>query len=239
MGSPECGTPAPNQRPVAARRRLAAAVVLMAGLAACGQNQSDQPVADALTARQLTPAGGSPPGTSGLPAGHPAVAAPTRQGAVDLGGLTAVVPEGWRQLSPSSSMRVAEFALPGVDGAADANLAVFAGIGGSVEDNVARWVGQFTQPDGGPTAPLAERRTVVAGEGEVGGGLPVAVVAVSGTYNGGMGMGAATSNPGFRMLGAIVETGSGLHYFKVIGPEATVRHWSAAFEAFVASLRQG
>lgn len=225
-------------RPAKRPRRVRGLVALLAAGAAvmisCGQNQSDKPVADALAENQLTPVAEP----TAAPPGHPPVggavsAAPLREGVVDLRGVTAVPPESWRQVPPSSSMRAAEFELPGAAGAA--NLAIFAGNWGSVDDNVARWVGQFSGPDGAPASGV-QRRSLVVGEGQPGGGLQVVRVAVSGTYIGDMGGG--TANPGYRMLGAIVQTSSGFHYLKVVGPEATVFEWEDEFDAFVASLRR-
>lgn len=222
------------------QRRLRARFVLVSAVAAatlsCGQNQSGKPVAESMADNQLTPVAAP----RSAPAGHPPMGgqmalAPAVDGVVDLsGGVTGAPPEGWRQVPPSSSMRVAEFELPGSGGAA--SVAIFAGTMGSVEDNVARWVGQFSGPDGTPASGL-ERTTLVVGEGEAGGGLKVVRVAVSGTFSGGMGMGGGGANPGYRMLGAIVERGSDFHYIKAVGPEATLVEQEANFDAFIASLR--
>lgn len=216
---------------------VCAALLAIATLSSCGQNQTAKEGDAALAEIQLKPVtqrAAAPPGHP--PMGGRAAPATARPGAVDLQGVTAVMPEGWRQLAPSSSMRVAEFELPGSSG--PANLAVFAGTMGTVDANVARWVGQFSAADGSATV-REERRSLVVGEGEEGGGLQVVRVAVSGTFNGGMGMGGGTSSPGYRMVGAIVQSGSGFHYLKAVGPEATVVEREDEFDAFVGSLRGG
>ena len=60
------------------------------------------------------------------------------------GTLGFVAPEGWVEEKPSSSMRVAQYRLPGSESlGGDAELAVFSAIGGTVDQNVQRWLGQF------------------------------------------------------------------------------------------------
>ncbi len=72
-------------------------------------------------------------------------------GGAPAAGLAWTAPEGWRSVPPSSSMRVAEWALAKADGdPEDASLVVFhfPGTGGSVQANLDRWYTQFEQPDG-------------------------------------------------------------------------------------------
>ncbi len=66
------------------------------------------------------------------------------------GGVTLVAPQGWVSEQPSSSMRKSQYRLPGPDTGGDAEVAVFAGIGGSAQANIDRWIGQFSGPDGSP-----------------------------------------------------------------------------------------
>ena len=60
---------------------------------------------------------------------------------IQIGQLQAKVPKDWKEEQPSSSMRIAQFRVPGNDG--DGELVVFSGIGGSVDANLNRWYGQF------------------------------------------------------------------------------------------------
>ncbi|MFC1525267.1 hypothetical protein ACFL6X_00475 [Candidatus Latescibacterota bacterium] len=237
------GSAAPGRTPAnRARRALRALTVTsltVTALLACSQNQSDKPVDEALAESGLTavPKAGSP-SAGHPPVGHPPVATSLGEGRVAVGQLSAVLPEGWRPVPPSSSMRAAEFVLPGSSGVGDANLAVFVGNWGSAEDNVSRWVGQFSQPDGSSSVEAAQRRAIVVGQGEEGGDLPVTRVDVTGTFSGAMGAGAGAATPDSRMLGAIVQTGATFHYLKLVGPEPTVGRWQASFDTFVASMRQ-
>jgi hypothetical protein len=131
-------------------------------------------------------------------------------------------------------MRAAEYVVAG-DGEGEAVLTVFhfgAGLGGSVDDNVARWAGQMRSERGEPIAPTIARRTV--------GALPVTTVEAEGQMSTGM-PGAPQPAPlvRARLLGAIVEGPQGLVFFKLSGPPATVESARAAFDALLASLAPG
>lgn len=195
----------------------------------CSQNYSDKRSHEALVERGMKTLKASPEEEKGStgPAG----------GRVIYGSLTAMPPSGWEQLTPSSSMRLAEFRLPGnPPGSGDATLAIFyfgQGQGGSVEQNIGRWYGQFEQPDGGSTKEASRRwRDSVYG-------MPVTMVDIAGSFAAGMGPGAGSDEPvqGYRMLGAIVESDKGPYFFKLIGPEATVSRWSQSFTAFIHSIQ--
>ena len=58
-----------------------------------------------------------------------------------IGDLLANVPDSWIGIRPSSSMRLMEFRLGLVTD--DAPLAIFKNIGGSIDENLERWSGQF------------------------------------------------------------------------------------------------
>jgi hypothetical protein len=205
---------------------LAICLSLAAG---CSQNYSDKRAHEALAEHGLKAVGAKPLEEIGSIAAAP--------GRIDVGGLTAMPPVGWEQLTPSSSMRLAEFRLPGQPmGSGDATLAIFyfgRGQGGSLENNIDRWYGQFDQPDGGSTKESSRRwqDTVY--------GMPVTMVDIAGTFTAGMGSGARADEPaaGYRMLGAIVESGKGPFFFKLIGPKATVSHWNPSFTAFISSIQ--
>jgi len=132
-------------------------------------------------------------------------------------------------------MRAAQYLIPGPAG--DVTLAVFyfgVGQGGSIDDNLQRWWGQFEQPDGRPSAAVAQRteRTV--------GTLPVTVTTLVGRSRGGGGMMGAAAEPprdDQMLLGAIVTTPRGPWFFKMTGPRATVEAARPAFNALLDSAR--
>lgn len=205
----------------------AGACLLLFLVVACGQHYSEKEPDAALAERGLVPlrqeadphAGIQIPGTSG---------AALEEGQVRIGDLMAVLPAGWVSQPPSGSMRVAQFSVS--DGAgAQAEMAVFSGNWGSVDDNVARWVGQFTQPDGSSTDAATQRW-----ETRSTGGISITVVDIPGTYGGGMGGGTAQTN--YRMLGAIVPAAGTFYYLKFTGPADLIIAQRKAFDALIQSL---
>ena len=145
-----------------------------------------------------------------------------------VGGLSWSVPAGW-QAAPERPMRVATYVIPAAPGQDAGECGVFffgRGQGGSVEDNLARWKGQFEPPsDAKPV-----EKTV--------NGLKVHEIAVSGTYTspGGPMMQSQGKKPGWRLLGAIVEAPDGLVFFKATGPAATMAKAEKDFQALLKSL---
>jgi hypothetical protein len=150
--------------------------------------------------------------------------------------LTFSAPAGWKPVATSSSMRVAQFALPRAAGdTADADLVVyyFGGSGGTVAANIDRWLGQMQQPDGTPSAAAARRDTRTIN------GLTVTLVDVSGTYVAEMTPGAAARHhsPNFRLRAAVIETANGPYFVKLTGPSRTIAAAERSFEQFLASLK--
>ena len=104
--------------------------------------------------------------------------------------------------------------------------------GGGVQDNLDRWYGQFSQPDGRASRDAATLTIKTVGT------LRVTAVDLPGTYLGSrMGPGEAPApRTGWRMLAAIVHAPQGLVFFKLIGPETVVQRAEPAFEALVSSF---
>lgn len=143
----------------------------------------------------------------------------------------------WVKEEPGSSMRKAQYRLPGKNGAGDAEMAVFffPGTGGSVKANLGRWYGQFKQPDGSNTKDHAEEKKLTAN------GLDVTITYTTGTYlqstSPMMMSGPVEENPGYAMLAAIVETPEGPWFFKVVGPKSTIDEWRKEFQEFSATFK--
>jgi hypothetical protein len=130
-------------------------------------------------------------------------------------------------------MRVAEYLVPRAAGdASDAECTVITfgpSQGGSVNDNIDRWVRQFNPLSGAPTRGTARV-----------GGMNVTRIEVAGSYHPMMMPGApgvASTQPGARLIGAIVETPSGLWFFKLTGSDSTVRSAAPELDALIASIR--
>jgi len=140
------------------------------------------------------------------------------------GDLELTVPEGWVAVKPRISMIQAEFALPKVEGDENDGRLTVMRAGGTVEDNVKRWRGQFQELQ----ANEVEEIDVA--------GTPVTLVDLSGTYNDQRGpMAPAEIRPGYRMLAAIISAGDGLLFLKAYGPAKTMEKHAADFRGFVES----
>jgi hypothetical protein len=196
-------------------------VCLIAVLTACSQGVEMRETPKAPESTQA-------PESAQVPEGHP----PMPPMAGHSASLSMTAPEGWVVEKPSSSMRAAQYALPGEGEASDAEVVVFffgPGQGGGVEANLERWKGQFTRPDGTPAAPDASLESRIVNE------LPVTLLDISGTYDSGMMMGGGGPRTGQRMRAAVIETRGGNYFVRLLGPAATVERWSDSFDSFLGS----
>ena len=220
-----------------ARRGLT--LVLLAA-AACGGSETGTDAA----AIQPAPAAQAAPGE--LPPDHPPlpdpqsadnlIAPPPPGSGTGATGLSWTSPEGWIPETPSSSMRRAQYRVPGPGG--DGELVVFyfgPGQGGDAMANAVRWANQFAQPDG--RAPREAMKTEQIRVGDV----PVLLTEVTGTYSGGMTMmgGESANLENHMLLGAIAQGGDANWFFKLTGPEATLAAQREAFRGMIESLRRG
>jgi hypothetical protein len=173
------------------------------------------PASSAATAASSGAAHAGPHGATGAAQGTAAVAPDVAWDA----------PSAWASIPNPSPMRKATYKIPRAAGDdADAELTV-SSAGGGLEANVDRWAKQF----GGAT-PKTTPRTV--------NNLKVTVVEIKGTFSGGMpGMGGGAPKDKQMLLGAIVDAGETLHFFKMIGPEKTVAASRKDFDKLVSSLR--
>jgi len=152
------------------------------------------------------------------------------------GELRFTVPDGWIAEKTSSSMRVAQFKLPRAEGDSDdGSLVIYyfgPAQGGSVQDNVDRWIGPMEAPEGKPAKDKAKTESKTIN------GLKITTVDVSGTYTAQMSPGSADRHhdANYRMRAAIAETPKGNYFAKLVGPEKTIARWDEAFTAFVNSF---
>jgi len=189
-----------------------------------------------LVAAVAMACGGAEPPAGPESSGPAGAATPAEPGAMgdraQFDGLSFQVPAAWEEIPSSSSMRLAEYRIPAMEGDPEpGECAVFhfPGTGGSVDANLDRWYSQIQQPDGGVTA---ERAKVERFEAS---GLPVTVVEVTGTYAGGMEGGGP--KPDFRMVAGVVETAAGPWFLKCTGPSATVGAASVDLRAALATAQ--
>jgi hypothetical protein len=192
------------------RSTLSALILLAVAalFAACNAPAPTVTTTNSNTASPTAASPGMPPPTSSVP-----------------GDLTFKTPDGWTSEQPTSSMRAAQFKLPGEAG--DASLVVFyfgQGQGGKIEDNFDRWVGQMQQSrDKAKTENLTVN------------GMPVTLLDVTGTYSGDTMGGTSAPQANSRMRAGVIETPKGNYFIKLVGPEKTVTRWDDAFLSFVKS----
>lgn len=150
------------------------------------------------------------------------------------GSLSLEAPAGFERVRPKSGMVETEFAIPS-EGDSPAGRMTVMGAGGSVQANVERWAGQFSQPDGGDTKDkLTTKKLEVAGS-------RVTLVDITGTFldqpAGPFAGGPTVQRPDYRMLAAIVETPAAGNYFlKFYGPAATVGKHADGFQKMLEGM---
>ncbi len=184
------------------------------------------------------PVSTSTPSASASPAAPPAVA-PTAAGTAFVEPREFPLlwddPPKFVRTRPKSPARAAEYVISKVGAdPEDAECVVMtfgARQGGSVEDNAKRWFDQFQ-----PALPKPRRTSLDIN------GMHATLVEVAGTFAGNMmpnaqGQVTPTSKPGWRLIGAILESPSGLWFFKMTGPDLTVRSAAQGFEDMVRSAR--
>src|SRR5215475_10596499 len=145
------------------------------------------------------------------------------------GGVKWTAPTRW-EAKPASGMRAATYLIPAAKGDSEgAECAVFENLGGGVQDNISRWVGQFEKTD----QPPAQKQETINS-------MPVTTVDVSGTFKGGGPMMGSSSAPksGYRLLGAITEGPGGYVFFKLTGPAKTVAAAQDEFQSMLKSLKK-
>lgn len=201
--------------------------LLIAGCASAPKEASPSSTTPSTTASTA-------PAASGIAVGHegPAAAAPAAAAAQDAAAGAPVkwsAPARW-EAKPASGMRAATYLVPAAKGDSEgAELAVFTNIGGGVQANIDRWIGQFEASD----APKAKQKK------ETINGFAVTSVDLTGTFKGGgMAMGQPSGpKSGYRLLGAIVETPGGEVFFKMTGPSKTMEAAQPEFQGLLKSLK--
>ncbi len=145
-------------------------------------------------------------------------------------GLGYRLPSRWQAEEPSNPMRLAQIKIPapqGGFGEGHGLLTVTANIGGSVDDNIGRWVAQFTDVAEAPT--LQKYKLGI---------LSVHELRVTGTYNAKM-PGAGDDKPmaDTTLFAAIVEGGpAGPVFFKAVGPKFTMQSRQNAWMMFLRNI---
>ena len=164
--------------------------------------------------------------------GAPVSGQPDASGIVDVGAVAFKMPAKWKAQAPKSAMRRAQLSAPGSAGPAELIVYFFGPQGaGTSQDNIDRWIGQFSNPDGSAVSDAKIASSKVSG-------VDVTKLEVAGQYAGGM---SATGQhqagqANQRLMAAIVNAPGGPYYFKFLGPSATVTENRAAFDEMISSI---
>ena len=147
-----------------------------------------------------------------------------------IGNLQGVVPDGWMRENPSNSMRLAQFNISGKSERCE--LIVFSGIGGSVDANLNRWLGQFLDSDKKRMTDYSTVRNEKIHELEITFAYTAGIYLKSGMGN----RGPTVEKPNYGLLAAIVSATNETYYFKCTGPKKTLDNYINSFETFIRSL---
>ena len=153
--------------------------------------------------------------------------------AIAQGKFEMTPPAKWVSKTPRTRIVEVEFEAPAAAGDDMPGRVTIMGALGSIEENINRWIGQFSQPDGSATKEKAQIAKFTVGGNEV------HWVDIGGTFNDSPPFaGGGVERPDFRMLGAIIVTKTAGNYFvKMTGPESTVAENKDAFRKMLESLK--
>ena len=238
------------------------ALVLLATLHGCQGDEPDEPgdqPPPAGPTGEAAPAAGDPsapplmtsrgPETTpvpaledaSLPAGHPPVAGdspvspPDPMSGRGAQGIVWKTPAGWVEETPSNPMRRGQYRIPGPAGDAQLAISYFgAGQGGDPTANAQRWANQFKQPGGGDPLEVMKTQTLDLK------GTKVLLVETTGTYlNTAMNPSDVGEKPNYALLGAIVPGPDSNWFFKMTGPQETVKAQRDKFLQLLQSIQKG
>lgn len=196
----------------------------LTGMTAC--EEKAPPPQPAQPSPKATPTAATPPVNTATPAAAPSAAA---SGAtVGVLGLKFSVPQGWRQVPPANSMRLAEIQVPDASGdAAKSCTIAFSSAGGTVESNLDRWSGQIHDAMGNPVKGAVVKSQVA--------GNAASTIELEGVYAG-MGDGQPKSN--WMLRGTIIDTPEGLLFVKMTGPAEQMKAAGAAYKAMLEGVKK-
>ena len=156
----------------------------------------------------------------------------TTKVSIGQGVITMHATKKWEVIKPKVRFIEAEFAIKKSKGDENNGRLTMMGAGGSIKQNIDRWIGQFKSESGGSVADTAK---VSKKEFD---GHTVHYVDITGTYNDSRGPQApAVQRKDYRMLAAIIETDQGNYFVKFYGPKKTVADNEKHFEKMMKSLK--
>lgn len=162
-----------------------------------------------------------------------ATAAYADDAVVELDSLKSKVPAAWKP-QKAAGMRKHHFKIAKAAGEAeDAEVVVFffgKGQGGSADENIKRWKGQFKEP----AAAKAKVEKFKVGE------VPVTILDISGTMISrppGDPTAPGVEKPDFRAINVVFASPNGPYFFNLRGPAKTVDDQKKAFEDWIKAFK--
>lgn len=157
-------------------------------------------------------------------------------GHVHFGNLFGDLPSNWKSIPPASSMRMAEFVLPGIteeDAPGHISVFYFGPDAGGIEPNIERWINQFESADGSDV-----RSTLTREELDIN-GMKCILVYFNGTQKE-LSMPGAPATPrqdNWMNLSAIVIAPDGPWFLKGTGPENTMKQHIGSMKKFLHTIK--
>jgi len=149
------------------------------------------------------------------------------------GKLSFTAPKEWVKKMPRTRIVEVEYEVKAAEGDEQPGRLTVMGAGGSIEDNITRWMGQFEQPDGSKTKDASKVEKVSIN------GQEVHMVDISGNFDDKPGpFVPGVKRENYRMLAAIVVTKeAGQYFLKFYGPKKTITENEKQFKAVVESMK--
>ena len=147
----------------------------------------------------------------------------------EVAGISFTPPKGWETSPTTSQMRKAQLKVKDAAGKESADVVFYffgAGQAGSVDANVDRWFGKFSEPR---EKINAKRETVTIGK------TKVTYVQAEGTYDASMPGTAPQPVPNVGLVGAIVEGTQGNIFIRLTAPKALATASLSDFKKLVES----
>ena len=161
------------------------------------------------------------------------ITATAAAGTFEIAGLKLATPDSWKSVTPSSSIRAGQWAVPpaaaGQEGGEITAFYFGPGQGGDTQSNVNRWLASLKNPDGSPVGGKTSTRTV--------NGISVTQVEGFGTFASGMPGQPAEPKENYGLLGGILEGPQGRVFLKLTGPAKLVESQRTAFTAALDSVK--
>ncbi len=150
------------------------------------------------------------------------------------GQLMFAAPGDWKKITPKFDFYHAEFNIPKADGDPKEGRITFSQVGGSIKQNLDRWVGQFKGVDAGNEEQVKNETQKIAGK-------EVKTIMIKGTFMDGAGpMAPKTDREDYVLLGAAIEMDQGANvYIKAYGPKKTMEANQKAFKKMLMEMKVG